>query len=59
MDAACNEVADTIESMMGVLHARGFTRAEAVQMVAGMLSSTHVYAPMAGLLGGSPSGSMH
>lgn len=59
VDTACVEVADAIEAMMSALHSRGFTREESVRMIAGMLSSTHVYAPMAGLLEGSPSSSMH
>jgi hypothetical protein len=59
VEAACGEVADTIEVMMQVLHSRGFSRAEAVLMVAGMLASTQVYAPFAGSVGSSSASSMH
>lgn len=46
----CTDVADNIEMMMEALCERGFSRAEAVQMITGMLSSSVVYTPFAGVV---------
>jgi len=54
----CAEMADTIDTMMSALASKGFTRPESVQLIAGMLVSTHVYAPFVGVAG-AQSESMH
>ncbi len=47
--AGLTMMADRIEGMVTELKQRGFTREEAVQMVAGMLASAQVYIPFAEL----------
>lgn len=58
LEAICAEMADTIGTMTEALKAKGFTRAESVQLISGMLVSTHVYAPFVGVSQPS-SDSMH
>lgn len=56
--ATCGQVADNIEAMVVTLCGRGFTRQEAITMVAGMLSSSVVYAPFSGVVE-AKNGSIH
>jgi len=57
--AACNDVAENVEIMMECLCSRGFTRKEAVQMITGMLSSSVVYTPFAGVVADSDGSAVH
>ena len=44
---SCVEMGERIENMVQELKRRGFSRPEAVSMVAAMLASTQVYVPFA------------
>lgn len=43
--AGCERTADHIDLMLSALHQRGFTRAEAIALISGMLASSNIYVP--------------